>query len=288
VGLLCDPTGEQVTGVRIAQPHAGETTLRTNLVVDASGAGSALPRWIARLPNGAARHVARTVVNSGKQYVSRWFYLDAKDAPAWHCLAIAPVPETGFRSAMMLRAEGHRWGVVLLTSIDEPLPADDAAFLRFAAGLGDGELRKALGRARPMSPIYRYGPTSSRMMHYDHLTSWPAGLVVLGDAVCTLDPYSGLGMTAAARGVVLLADFLNQQRGHALPGLEFQKELAALNAQPWRLATGRDPLGRMLPRNRASPERVHEAALSSAKAAHAFLAVQHLLHSAEILEASAP
>ena len=60
---------------------------------------------------------------------------------------------------MMLRAEENRWGVVLLAPAGEPLPSDDAAFLDFTAGLGDGELREALARARPVSPIHRYGPT---------------------------------------------------------------------------------------------------------------------------------
>src|SRR5262245_10208634 len=285
VGLLGDRLGERVTGVRIAAKRdIAETVLPADLVVDASGAGSALPRWIARLPNGETSQVDETVVQSGKQYVSRWFRLEPEDAPDWHCLAIAPAVGTAFRSAMMLRAEGNRWGVVLLARAGEPLPSDDMAFMDFVAELGDGELRKALGRARPVSPIYRYGSTSSRMMHYDRLTVWPEGLVAIGASVCTLDPYFGLGMTAAARGAVLLGAQLNREGGRSLPGSEFQKELASLNAQPWRLATGRGPDGRMLVRDRTHLGRLHQTAPSNPKVAHALLAVQHLLRPAETLE----
>jgi len=285
VGLLSSPRGESVIGVLTAERRgAGETPLLADLVVDASGAGSALPRWIARLPNGVGSQLQKSVVESGTQYVSRWFQIEPGDAPDWCCLSIAPTVGAALRSAMMLRADEDRWGVVLLAPAGEPLPSDQMAFLDFAADLGDGELRQALARARPVSPIHHYGATSNRMMHYDRLMAWPAGLVAIGDSVCSLDPYFGLGMTAAARGAVLLGAYLDRQRGGAVSGLEFQKELASLNAQPWRLATGRDPEGRMLVRDRTHLGRLHETAPSSPKVAHALLAVQHLLRPAETLE----
>jgi 2-polyprenyl-6-methoxyphenol hydroxylase-like FAD-dependent oxidoreductase len=285
VGLIGSPRGESVTGVLTTQRHGtGKTTISANLVVDASGTGSALPRWIARQSNGVGSQLQKTVVESGTQYVSRWFQIEPADAPHWRCLSIAPMLGTAFRSAMMLRAEEDRWGVVLLAPSGEPLPADDTAFLDIIADLGDGELRQALARARPVSPIHHYGATSSRMMHYDRLTAWPAGLVAIGDSVCSLDPYFGLGMTAAARGTVLLGSYLDRQRGGAISGLEFQKELAFLNAQPWRLATGRDPDGRLLVRDRTHLGRLHETAPSSPKVAHALLAVQHLLRPPETLQ----
>jgi 2-polyprenyl-6-methoxyphenol hydroxylase-like FAD-dependent oxidoreductase len=281
-GLLGSPLGERVTGVCIAGGHADESIFPADLVVDASGAGSTLTRWIAALPNGGTLQMNQTVVKTGKQYVSRWFHLEPGDAPDWHCLSIAPAANTQ-RSAMMLRAEHNRWGVVLLTGIGKPLPSDDEAFMDFVAEFGDGELRRVLGRGRPVSPIYHYGPTASRMIHFDRLTTWPAGLVAIGDSVCTLDPYFGLGMTAAARGAVLLARYLDRDMDRTPRGLDFQKELASLNAQPWRLVTGRDSHGRTLAHDRAHLERLRQIAPSSPKIAHALLSVQHLLRPTETL-----
>jgi 2-polyprenyl-6-methoxyphenol hydroxylase-like FAD-dependent oxidoreductase len=281
VGLVYSSREEKMKGVLTA---AGESTLQADLVVDASGSGSMLPRWIARLHSGVALQLNKTVVETGKHYVSRWYHLEPIDSPDWHCLAIAPSASTALRSAMMLRVEGNRWGVVLVAPATEPLPADNMAFLDFVADLADGALRKALDRARPVSPIYRYGPTSSRMMHYDRMTAWPAGLVAIGDSACTLDPYFGLGMTAAARGAVLLGAYLVREGGRTTPGLEFQKELASLNVQPWRLATGRDPDGRVLVRDRAHLDRLHRTAPLSPDIAHSLVAVQHLLRPTETLE----
>ena len=283
LGLLGNPPGERVTGVRTADTHgSGKANLLADLVVDASGTGSILPRWMARLPGGLGSHVDETVIESGRQYVSRWFHLEPGDAPDWHCLSVAPAAGAPPRSAMMLRAEEDRWGVVLLAPAGEPLPFDDTGFLDFTAGLGDGKLRAALARARPVSPIHRYGPTANRVRHYDRLTSWPAGLVALGDAVCALDPYFGLGMTATARGVLLLRTCLDQEAG-VVPAVEFQKELAALNAQPWRFATGCEPDGQPLARDETYLDRLYEMAPSSPEVAHALLAVQHLLRSTESL-----
>jgi len=284
-GLLGDRGGGRVTGVRVAaRGSARETRLLADLVVDASGTGSKLSRWMAPLLGGGAAPADQTVVESGRQFVSRWFHLKPADEPDWHSLTIAPSAETGFRSAMMLRAESNRWGVVLLTATGEVLPSNDTEFLGFVTALADGELGRVLGRARPVSPIYRYGPTASRMVHYDRMATWPAGVVAIGDSVCMFDPYFGLGMTAAARGAVLLASHLDREGGAALPGLTFQKELAALNAEPWQLVTGHDLDGRVLPRDTAQLGRAHAMAPSSAHAAHALLAVQHLLRPAETLK----
>jgi 2-polyprenyl-6-methoxyphenol hydroxylase-like FAD-dependent oxidoreductase len=284
VGLLCSSRGERVTGVRTSEPRTKvDATLPADLVVDASGAGSTLPRWIAGLPNGAGSPVKKTVVKSGMQYVSRWFYVEPKDAPNWHCLSVAPSVTGGLCCAMMLRAEDNRWGVVLLGPAGGPLPRDDGAFQDFIARLEDGELRAALVRARPVSRIHRYGPTSNRMMHYHSLPRWPAGLAAIGDSVCMLDPYFGLGMTVAARSVVLLRSYLNQKGGGDVSCGEFQKELAVMNARPWSPATNHDP-ERRLDRENAELRRLCEAAVSSPQLAHAVLAVQHLLRPTETLK----
>jgi 2-polyprenyl-6-methoxyphenol hydroxylase-like FAD-dependent oxidoreductase len=283
LGLLSTERGERVTGVRTATDGSGEAAVVADLVVDASGRGSTLPDWIDRLPERLGLPVEETVVESGTQYVSRWFHLEPGDAPDWHCLSIAPAPGTPLRSAMMLRAEQDRWGVVLLAPAGEPLPSDDTAFLDFAAGLGDGKLREALALAKPVSPIHHYGHASNRMRHYDRLTGWPAGLVALGDSVCALDPYFGLGMTVTARGAVLLGKFLDQESSRIVSGCEFQKQLASLNAQPWRLATGCDPDGEPVARDEGYLGRLYEAAPKSSEIAQALLAVQHLLRPVETL-----
>ena len=71
--------------------------------------------------------------------------------------------------------------------------------------------------------------------------------------------------------------------GGRTAAVEFQKELASLNAQPWRLATGCEPDGQPLARDETYLDRLYEMAPSSPEVAHALLAVQHLLRPTETL-----
>jgi 2-polyprenyl-6-methoxyphenol hydroxylase-like FAD-dependent oxidoreductase len=263
LGLLATPRGDRIVGVRVAGAR-----IEAELVVDASGRGSLLPSWLASLPGAVP--VAEMQVPARLRYASRWVHLAPCDAPGWHCFSMA-IPTDGGRAAMMLRAEGDCWGVVLLATAGEGLPSDDGGFLDFTGGLGEGELHAVLRRARPVSPIHRYGATRIRLRQFDRLAGWPAGLAALGDAVCALDPVHGLGMTLAARGVACLRRHVDA----GAPG--FQRALAAVNAQAWGLATGRDPDGRPVPGLAADLGRVAAAAARSPAGAHALLGVQHLL-----------
>jgi 2-polyprenyl-6-methoxyphenol hydroxylase-like FAD-dependent oxidoreductase len=300
LGLIADARGERVRGVvvqEITQDRraGGRTTLDADLVVDASGEGSLLSRWLAGLPADRRSPIEKSVVASGARYVSRWFELAPADAPDWRCLSIAPGGTVALRSAMILRAEDNRWGVVLLARGDDMPPADDGDFADFIASLGDRELTAMLARARPLSPILRYGSTANRLLHYERLAGWPQGLVAIGDAVCTLDPCHGLGMTLAARAAALLRTALDEAQGRAgsaalsapLCAGDFQQKLAAQNAGPWRLATGRAPGGEPVA-GVPDPGRLHERAHSDPAAARALIAVQHLLRPAETLLENAP
>jgi len=191
---------------------------------------------------------------------------------------------------MMLRAEGNRWGVVLLAPVGDPLPVEEQAFRDFLRGLGDGELRDVLVDAEPLSPIHRFGSTANRVRHYERLERWPSGLVALGDSVCALDPYYGLGMTVTARGVALLESRLDGlARGHGgEPERGYQEELAALNEQPWSLATGRDTDGRPLSRASEHLRRLYRSAPKDPAVARALVEVQHLLRPLDTLTQSSP
>jgi 2-polyprenyl-6-methoxyphenol hydroxylase-like FAD-dependent oxidoreductase len=237
-----------IMGVRARARHSHrETLLACALVVEATGRGSRLPDWLAAVDATGKARVPETVVDCGRQYVSQWYHLEEPDAPDWCYLSIAPVAGAPHRSGMMVRAEGGRWSVVLLADARAELPVDDEEMLAFAGSLADGALARALVQARPISPVYRYGQTSSRVRHFERITAWPEGVVALGDAACALDPFFGLGMTQAARAALLLKDHANAGLGgpRASAGTipshawRFQADLAARLAPTWSLVTGR-------------------------------------------------
>jgi 2-polyprenyl-6-methoxyphenol hydroxylase-like FAD-dependent oxidoreductase len=226
--------GGRVIGVRVdggEPPPGGEPVDEAaELTVVATGARSALARWWAAL---GLPPVPRTVVEARHHYVSRWFEIPAGFDDGWKLLSITPAPGVPWGGAIFA-AEGGRWGMVLLVPRQEPVPTSDAELLGACERLVDRRLYDALASARPLSPIVRHEHTDSRLEHFERVAGWPEGLVIVGDAVCMLDPYFGLGMTACARGIAALAE---HRFGEPTACHRFQQRLAVLDDAPWRLVT---------------------------------------------------
>jgi 2-polyprenyl-6-methoxyphenol hydroxylase-like FAD-dependent oxidoreductase len=81
--------------------------------------------------------------------------------------------------------------------------------------------------------------TSNRLRCYHRMRRWPEGLFALGDAVATLNPIYGQGMTLAALGAVALAAECGKGRDLRSSRC-FQRRLARINLVPWLLATSED------------------------------------------------
>jgi hypothetical protein len=64
--------------------------------------------------------------------------------------------------------------------------------------------------AEPLSPIVGSRSTENRLRHYERLAAQPEGFILLGDAVCALNPIYGQGMSAAALGAVKLDQTLRE------------------------------------------------------------------------------
>jgi 2-polyprenyl-6-methoxyphenol hydroxylase-like FAD-dependent oxidoreductase len=249
-GLLAH--GGRVTGVQL-QPRGGgaPTKLRADLVVDASGRTSRAPDWLEAL--GYGRPAERSV-SAFLGYASRLYALPEGD-PGWKVLLIQSRPPHNPRTGTMTMQEHGRWIVTLAGAARDYPPTDEAGFLAFARSLHDPTLATVLERAVPLGPIVGFRRSANRIHQYERLPRWPEGLIVLGDAVCALNPYYAQGMTNAARGALTLAACLRHDWRAPGWGHRFQRRLAATNRLPWLLATGEDfryptTEGRRLPTTR--------------------------------------
>lgn len=264
--------GGRVIGVRV-EPGA-EPVDDATLTVVASGARSALGRWWAEL---GLPPVAETVVEARHHYVSRWFETPASFDGGWKLMSIAPAAGVPWGGAIFA-AEGGRWGMVLVVPKHEPVPCTDAELLDACMRLVDRRLHDALVGARPLSPIVRHEHVGSRLAHLERVPEWPPGLAVVGDAVCTLDPYFGLGMTSCARGVAALVDHGWDEPGAAQA---FQRRLAAIVEAPWRLANDDVPAD---PRAASHRRSVAAVAPQSPALARLLLRRMHLLDPPEAVD----
>jgi len=80
-------------------------------------------------------------------------------------------------------------------------------------------------------------PASTRN-RYERLREFPAGLLVIGDAVCSFNPVYGQGMTVAAMQALALRRHIGA--GTAGTPSRFFKDIAAVIDIPWDIAVGAD------------------------------------------------
>jgi 2-polyprenyl-6-methoxyphenol hydroxylase-like FAD-dependent oxidoreductase len=270
-GLCVSADRRRVTGVRVSGPAGPRHTLPADLVVDASGRGSRTQRWLGELgypPPPADR------VSIGLRYVSRTFAAPATALGQDIMVAIAPPPRGG-RSGVMQRIEGDRVLVTLAGARGDRPPLDPDGFASYAGTLAAPDIHELIQASTPLTgPAQFHCPVYERR-RYEKLADFPAGLLLIGDAVCSFNPVYSEGISAAARAAAALADQLSRDGEPAAE--EFFGSVGAILDTPWGLTAGAGPppgdgTGPALPawpltaRYTASLERaaVHDARLAVA------------------------
>lgn len=245
LGLLSDAERKRVRGLilRRREGDAAEEELAADLVVDASGRGSAMPRWLGQL--GRLRPEESTV-RVRVAYATRQFRRPPPGTHPWKVLYILGQSPVSRRLGMLAPIEGDRWIAVLAGLLDDHPPLDEAGWMRFASELPAPDLHQALKGASPIDDIAGYNFPSHLRRHYERMPDFPDGLAVLGDAHCSFNPIYGQGISVATMGAVALGECLKEQRQQHGPGQlaglsqRFQKSLARLTNDPWMMSTGED------------------------------------------------
>jgi 2-polyprenyl-6-methoxyphenol hydroxylase-like FAD-dependent oxidoreductase len=246
--LLTDEGNSRVIGLRLCDLQgrvSGEHNdlqlgeLTANLVVDASGRNSPLPKWLEELGYPAP---PETKVNANLGYTTRWYERPQQFHPDWKILSAMPQPPDKSRCGVIVPMEGERWVVSLYGFNRDYPPTDEVGFLEFARTINPA-IYEALQDAKPLSPVYSFRATENRLRHYEK-SQLPEALVVMGDAVFAFNPYYGQGMTAAALGALDLDRCLDRpfRSRTDLTGLSdrFQKRLAQSLQTFWAIATFSD------------------------------------------------
>lgn len=243
--LLTSESQSRVTGVRLRDRGNDQLAeLTANLIVDASGRNSSLPKWLEALGYAAP---TETVIDAGFGYTTRWYKRPVDWQVDWKMLIAQPQPPDEPRCGVLAPVEGDRWSLSLYGFGRDYPPTDEAGFLEFARTLPSPKLYEAVKDAEPLSPIYSFRQTQNRRRHYEQLSQRPEGIVAVGDAVFAFNPYYGQGMTTAALSALVLDRCLHQRwqkSQKAAIGFSryFQKQLARSLETPWLNATRSDRL----------------------------------------------
>jgi 2-polyprenyl-6-methoxyphenol hydroxylase-like FAD-dependent oxidoreductase len=240
--LLATPDHARIVGVKMRDRGlAGQmTTLTADFVVDASGRNSKTPQWLTALGYEAPLVDS---VNSGLGYASRFYEKPANFPDAWQGVFILPRPQQNPRAGTIAMIENNVWHVTLSGVAGHYPPTNEEGFVQWARDLPDPGFYASLRIARPLTPIRGYRVLENHFRRYERLQRWPAGFIVLGDAVCALNPIRGQGMAASALAADTLATCLQQQQHvltSAASGQYFQLHLSRALTDPWLFALGED------------------------------------------------
>jgi 2-polyprenyl-6-methoxyphenol hydroxylase-like FAD-dependent oxidoreductase len=301
--LVATEDRARVVGVAVKPRDGAEETLRADLVVDASGRGTKLPRWLTDLGYESPRE---TAVKVDVAYVGRVYRVpEGRVAPdrsphPWKMLyVIADAPSSRIGAVMAI--EGGRYISVLAGLGGDRPPTDPEGYLAFARSLPTGEMARVLGDLEPGGDFETYKFPANLRRHYEKMARFPEGLVVVGDAVASFNPIYGQGMTVAAIDAkVLDATLVAQRKKHGkgkVDGLARRYIGAAARAAdvPWAMTTGEDfrfpeVEGRrppFYPVMRWYLDRVHRACTVDAEVFGTFLRAMHMLDGPEKLLAPA-
>ncbi|MGK7905645.1 MAG: FAD-dependent oxidoreductase [Synechococcus sp.] len=291
--LNANADGRRIAGVKIRPTAKGalEESLDADLVVDATGRGSKSPKWLESL--GYSKPV-ESVVKVDVSYTTRIFRQNASLLPTAKGIVTMPIHPDKKRGGALLPIEGGRWIVTLVGWLGDRAPATDSGFLNFAKTLASPDIYNAIARAEPLTAFFQHRFPSNRRYHYETMTRFPDGYLVMGDAMCSFNPFYAQGMSVSAMEAEALARCLQEAaKRNSLSGIarQFFPRAARAIVNPWRLTVSEDlrfptvkgpkPLGS----NWIEPYivEVHKTTLQDCQTTHALFQVLTLTHSPQIL-----
>ncbi|OBJ53730.1 2-polyprenyl-6-methoxyphenol hydroxylase-like oxidoreductase, partial [Mycobacterium sp. 1423905.2] len=232
VGLTATARRDRVTGVRIARTRASghHRTLWASTVVDATGRGSRAPAFLEDLGYGRPAEdelVVRTAYAS----------MPVRIPPeTMREVIINIAPHAGCDSSFLMFSCENGVSLVGVASVSgEQLPSEGTALLDFAAELAPPHALIAARAGDPLAEVSTHRFASSRWRRYDKMSRMPAGFLVFGDAICSVNPVYGQGITLAAIQSMVLRQCL--QRGCSDLQRKFFRTSAKEIRKAWQTAT---------------------------------------------------
>lgn len=240
LGLKSTPDRKTITGITLHRNGAADRneTIDADLVIDAMGRGSHSPQWLEGLGYDKPK-VSQVTAEIG--YTSRIYPRKPNDLGGMKGFILSPTPPHETRGGVISPIEGDRWMVTLMGYLGDRAPTDEQGFLNFAQSLPTPDIYDLISQTKPLSHSIPHRFSSSLRRHYEKLSRFPEGYLVLGDALCSFNPIFGQGMTVAALEAQVLDICLKASSDDLtdLPKHFFRKAAQVINT-PWQMTIGED------------------------------------------------
>ncbi|MFD3991410.1 NAD(P)/FAD-dependent oxidoreductase [Streptomyces sp. NPDC058583] len=235
--------GDRVVGVTTAAPESGSDageTFDAEFVVDAMGRNSPLVGWLARdgwdsAPVDSMRidlGYATAAFHRGNELGST---VIAHSSPGPASDYQPTVTEPGALAAV----EGDRWSVVLAGYADHRPGPDREEFLRRMRRCV-APIRTVADTSEMIGDVKTYRYVESRRRVHSRLSRFPGGLVVVGDALASVNPVYGQGLTLSALAANALGAYLRTNPSPQDPAWAYFRLAEAVVDAAWQLSTAAD------------------------------------------------
>jgi 2-polyprenyl-6-methoxyphenol hydroxylase-like FAD-dependent oxidoreductase len=234
LNIVSESNVNAATGIQCQMVDGGHETLKSDLIVDASGNGSLTVEF---LKSTGRRQPEETSIGVNIRYATALF----ERSRIWNDYKIVtslPSAREQSRGGLIVPAENNSNQVVLSGRGKDIPPIDGNEFLNYARQLRTLTIYNAIKDAKRLTDIAPFSFPESRWRHFAQVPDFPRRLLPVGDAICRFNPVYGQGMTVVSQEANILRDLLQTLDGDSLAALAptFLTKAETLIAHPWAMS----------------------------------------------------
>lgn len=233
-GLTATDDNSRITGVALDDG----STVKGDLIVDATGRGSQSPKWLEEMGYQRPREMhVRCFMGYGTRLVK---VPDGLFDPELAGIVAMPHPGSP-RGGVLLKGDNGYWILTAAGMVKDYPPRELDEYYDFLDDAPAAALGEAARACEPVTEVATYRQPGNQRRLWEELERRPAGFIVTGDAVGSYNPVYGQGMTQAAKGAVVLRDCLADPTAdiETLPE-RFQAGHGAFTAEAFATAASAD------------------------------------------------